>query len=249
MNKIKHQIIEKILLKFPSISRTFYKFSMRNRLGKFLKDFQLINKINCVYDIGAFKGQWSNFYKNTSLSHCNFILFEANKDHIKTLKKTGFQFFNVTLSDQNRTVKFYNNNNSTGDSYYKENTHNHKNLKPKEIFAYQLDYVVKQNKLVTPELIKIDTQGSEIDILKGSKETLKQCNFIYLECPMSNFNKNKLNFQNYIDYLNKIGFIPQEICEIHHYHQFLVQVDILFIRKSFCIKNNFNINLLESLFN
>jgi FkbM family methyltransferase len=248
VNKKKNHFIENILLRFPKLSRFLYIYSMKNRLGKFLKNSQLSDKINYVYDIGAYKGEWSNFYKKTSLTNSKFILFEANNEHKNELEKKGFQYFTVVLSDKNHLVKFYNNRNSTGDSYYKENTHHHKNLQSREIFAYTLDHIVKQNNLPAPNLVKIDTQGSEIDILKGSLNTIKTCNLIYLECPISKFNQNQLNINDYIDYLNQIGFIPQDICEIHFFHKFMVQVDILFIRKDYCIKNNYNNDLLKSLY-
>ena len=35
-----------------------------------------------------------------------------------------------------------------------------------------------------------------------------------------------------IKYLNSIGFIPYDICEIHHMDKMLVQIDILYIRKT-----------------
>ena len=87
MYKKKHQLLEKFFLKFPKVSNILYKYLLNNKLGKFLKVFQLENPIDCVYDIGAFKGEWSEFYKNTSLRNSEFILFEANKAHSNILKK------------------------------------------------------------------------------------------------------------------------------------------------------------------
>jgi FkbM family methyltransferase len=249
MYKKKNQIIENILLKFPKLSRTFYKYSVNNKLGKFLKDFQLKNKINFVYDIGAFKGEWSNFYKNTSLTKSNFILFEANKEHIRNIDNSKFQIFNVVLSDKKKEVRFYNNKNSSGDSYYKENTYHHKDLEPEVVSTSTLDDLVKENNLSLPDFIKIDTQGSELDILKGSTNSLLNCKLIYLECPLARLNLNDLNIQDYLNFLNKIGFIPQEVCEIHYFHEFLVQIDILFIKKDFYTNNNYENDLVKSLFN
>ena len=48
--------------------------------------------------------------------------------------------------------------------------------------------MVEKENLKLPNFIKIDTQGSEIDILKGSKNTLKNCNLIYLETPIIEYN-------------------------------------------------------------
>ena len=111
-----------------------------------------------------------------------------------------------------------------------------------------MDDVVYTNKLRNPHLIKIDTQGSEIDILKGSQNTIKNCKLIFLECPISNFNQNNLNIQDYINYMNDIDYIPQEIGGVHHFHGYLVQIDLLFVKKNYYKENNFDKKLLEQLF-
>jgi len=72
----------------------------------------------------------------------------------------------------------------------------------------------------------------KIDILKGSKEVLSNCNLLFLETPIIKYNLNSPNFSEYIEYLNSIGFIPYDICETHYMDKIIVQVDILYIRKT-----------------
>ena len=48
--------------------------------------------------------------------------------------------------------------------------------------------------------------------------------------------------------MKKINYIPQEICEIHHFHGFLFQIDILFMRKDLYKKFNFDNKLLKHIF-
>ena len=246
--KKRFKLFENFLLKFPKLSNKLFKYSINNKLGKFLKDFQSKDKIDCVYDVGAHKGEWADFYKDTSLKKSRFILFEANKFHSKILEKKKYEYFNIILSDKQKIVNFFNNDNSTGDSYYRENTFLHDNLKPVKLGTSTLDDVVKKNTLPKPDLIKIDTQGSELDILKGSTETIKDCKLIYLECPIANYNQNNLNFNDYLEYMIKINFVPQEICQIHRFYGYLVQVDILFMKKDLYRKLNFNEQILSKLF-
>ena len=99
-----------------------------------------------------------------------------------------------------------------------------------------LDDIVTKNNLPFPDFIKIDTQGSEIDILKGGKKVVENCNIILLECPIIQYNLGSPNLSEYIDYLNLINFIPYDICETHNIDKVLIQIDILFVRKSI-IKN------------
>lgn len=245
MNKIGHLIIENILLKFPKLSNSFFKYTIRNRLGKFLIEIKKDVIVNWVYDIGAYKGEWSNFYKKTSLSESNFILFEANSNHIPNLKKNNFQYFIEILSDKVKEVEFYNGNFS-GDSYYKENTNNYDKLSPQKRKTNTLDNIVDSNNLPTPDLMKIDTQGSEIDILKGGEKTIKNCKFIYLECPFgAKYNQNNLNILDYINYLNKLGYKPHEICQIHYYHGYLLHLDILFVKNDLYQKLGLNTDLFK----
>lgn len=245
MNKIGHIIIENILLKFPKLSNSFFKYTIRNRLGKFLIEIRKKVIIKWVYDIGAYKGEWSNFYKKTSLSESNFILFEANSNHIPNLKKNNFQYFIEILSDKVKEVEFYNGNFS-GDSYYKENTNNYDKLSPQKRKTNTLDNIVDFNNLPAPDLMKIDTQGSEIDILKGAGKTIKNCKFIYLECPLSaKYNQNNLNISDYINYLNQVGYTPHEISQIHYYHGYLLHLDILFVKNDLYQQLGLNTDLFK----
>ena len=50
-----------------------------------------------------------------------------------------------------------------------------------------------------PDFIKIDTQGSELDILKGGEKTISNCSLIYLECPIIEYNLGSPNLNDYIN--------------------------------------------------
>ena len=248
MNKVSHIIIENLISRFPKLSNILFKYTIRNRLGRFLIEIKKNVNVKCVYDIGAYKGEWANFYKKTSLSNSKFILFEANSDHITSLKKNNFQYFITTLSDKVKEVEFYNGNFS-GDSYYKENTNNYNKLLPSKRITETLDNIVYSNNLPLPDLIKIDTQGSEIDILKGGRLTIKNCKFIYLECSFSaKYNDNNLNILDYINYLKECGYIPHEICQIHYYHGYLIHLDILFVRDNLHQKLGLSEDLFKLLY-
>ena len=52
----------------------------------------------------------------------------------------------------------------------------------------------------------------------------------------------------YNEIVNPEMEIPQEICEIHYYHGYLIQADILFVKKNFYKNINFDLDLLKSLY-
>ena len=90
----------------------------------------------------------------------------------------------------------------------------------------------KKKKFKYPDFIKIDTQGSELDILKGASNILSNCKLIYLECPVIDYNKNSPKFDNYIDTLNSLDYVPIDVCDISYLDKVLIQIDILFIKKN-----------------
>ena len=221
---------------FKLFPEKFIKFF--NRLYDHRLNYNLLNllnkgiKIETIYDIGAFRGEWSSLLNKTSLKNKKFFLFEANEKNGEYLKKLNFKYFLKVLSDKNKDVEFYSKM-STGDSYLIEQTSFYKdNIRAIIKKTVTLDELVKKENLPYPNFIKIDTQGSELDILKGSQQSISECNLIYLECPIIEYNLKAPNISEYIKYLESIGFVPYDICEVHRMDNILIQIDILFIKKS-----------------
>jgi hypothetical protein len=119
--------------------------------------------------------------------------------------------------------------NTTGDSYYKENTVHYATTESTTMPCYTLDAIVAQDNLPIPDFIKIDTQGSELDILRGAESILDQVKLVYLECPIITYNIGAPNINDYLEYMKSKGFIPMDVLEVHTNDQTLLQVDIMFI--------------------
>jgi FkbM family methyltransferase len=199
--------------------------------------------LSVIYDIGACKGKWSQGLCNT-LPRSKFILFEANSSYIPDLQRTGFEFYQTVLSSPNKKqVQFYNGT-DTGDSYYKENTKWYESKSSIVVDCKTLDQMVKTHNLPLPNFIKLDTQGSELDILSGAS-FLDSVDLVYTECPIICYNKGAPNIQEYLDFFKKRDFIPIEIFEIHKLEDTLLQIDIMFMKKSAkekFLQPNVNIN-------
>jgi FkbM family methyltransferase len=171
-------------------------------------------------------------------------LFEANSSYIPDLQRSGFVFYQTVLSSPHRKqVQFYNGT-DTGDSYYKENTKWYESKSSIVVDCKTLDQMVKTHNLPLPNFIKLDTQGSELDILSGAS-FLDSVDLVYTECPIICYNKGAPNIQEYLDFFKKRDFIPIEIFEIHKLEDTLLQIDIMFMKKSAkekFLQPNVNIN-------
>ena len=207
-----------------------------------------------IFDIGACNGVFTdnmlNIYPNSE-----YYLFEA----IPYTKLDKFNSYhnifvhkNVILSDKQKVVNWYQGLN-TGDSIHKENSIIYKHIKPIIKSAIDLNSYIKinnlfENKTLSNIFIKIDCQGSEIDILKGSTNILPYTDFILIEMPFFGmYNENVPNFKEHIIYLDSIGFIPYDILESHYINNYNMQIDILFINKKHNLNKQVQYDLTQKL--
>ncbi|MDA9171857.1 FkbM family methyltransferase [Candidatus Pelagibacter sp.] len=226
---INFEIIKFFKKKYEKLFNSLYKQKLNSIILHLLE-----NKIeiNTVYDVGAFQGDWTKLLKKTSLKNSKFYLFEANTENEIYLRNSGHKYFINVLSDKNKNVKFFSKVHA-GDSYFPEKTNFYDNtFVPKNLKAITLNEIQKKNQIPKPDFLKIDTQGSEIDILKGGNEILNDCKIILLECPIISYNTGAPTLSNYIEYLDKINYLPLEIAEIHYLDKILVQIDIVFLKKN-----------------
>jgi FkbM family methyltransferase len=213
-------------------------------------DRNIINqmKIEVVYDIGACHGEWSLMMKKELFPNSKFIMFEANEKNISRLEKSNIEYFIEVLSDvDDKEVTFFCDAKDTshGDSYYKEKTNLYNNNYGKKIKTITLDTLIEKNNLPLPNFIKIDTQGSELDILNGSKKAIRNVSLILLECPIIEYNENAPNIQNYLSFMKNNNFVPIQLIESHELDGILVQIDIMFMRKDLKEKYLGKTNLLK----
>jgi FkbM family methyltransferase len=200
-------------------------------LHNFLNSIKNNITVDVIYDIGACKGAWSRDVQTKCFPNADFFLFEANPAYVNDLKALEFTSFNTVLSNPGREyVEFFNGTN-TGDSYYKENTGWYDEQSSIKLPCATLDSVIEKYNLPTPNFIKIDTQGSELDILAGAESIINKVDMIYTECPIIQYNEGSPNISEYLEYFKSKNFIPLDIFEIHNMEHTLLQIDIMFMKK------------------
>lgn len=185
-------------------------------------------KIDTVYDIGAYIGEFSKKAQEY-LPNAEYHLFEPNPKHNDWSKGLG-TLHNIYLADVDSKAEFWSDD-TTGDSFYKEFTGIHNNLAPKYVDTVTLDGYIKQNNIRYPDLIKLDTQGSEIDILEGGAECLSNATFIIMECPVITYNIGAPSLDSYNDFMLKNNYLPIEVTEVHYINGVVCQLDFAYINK------------------
>ena len=177
----------------------FFDYFQQKKIYLFLKKKLKNNSI--LVDVGAHHGETiKNFkkYFNTSEIHS----FEASSINFKVLNnkynnQTDHKIFlnNFGLSDEKKMhkIKQLLESSSTTISKINENskyfkkkmrilgTEKSEYSKEIEISLETFDNYFLMKKLNKIDLLKIDTEGHEMYVLKGCKKTLKFINFIYFE--------------------------------------------------------------------
>lgn len=189
---------------------------------------------NTILDIGAHRGQFFNWARDV-WPDAFIWMIEANECHESTLKNLSInnnaEYTIATIGDLEREVNFYTRKDkphTEGASYYKESAYWDipqlvmeipKTLQPLDgLFSDDSEF----------DLIKIDTQGSELDILKGGLNLCKKAKYLLLEVSLIELNEKAPTYNDVIDTVTGYGF--KEVFSIgeHYDGENVIQKDIIF---------------------
>jgi hypothetical protein len=70
-----------------------------------------------------------------------------------------------------------------------------------------LDEIYAQDNLPTPDLIKLDVQGFELNVLKGGINTLRKTKYLVIELSFRQFYKNQPSIWEIFKFLQENNFI------------------------------------------
>lgn len=199
------------------------------------KIFDIINNdVNSFLDVGANVGSFAMMIRN-NFPKLDMFLLEANPFCDGSLNRTGIPYEIVCLSDIEREVKFFfedNNFQGTGASYYLEKTIHYSKQNFTLMQTKLLDDVIleKYGNHKQFDFIKMDTQGSELDILRGGEKTAAKAKYILIETSIVEYNEKAPLQDEVFKYMDFIGFKPTELVESHIDNGTLVQEDWIFTR-------------------
>jgi FkbM family methyltransferase len=190
-------------------------------------------EISSVLDIGAHAGTFT-FECKKYYPNAYYYMIDGNPITEDYIKHSGVDYKITYLSDiVKKTVVYKTKYNAfnTGDSLFRENTnyYNDENLITQDITTSTLDELFKNEKVF--DFIKIDSQGSEMDIIKGGLEMCKQSKIFLLEASVYPYNLNAPMFDELKEFMGSIGFGYNKIVsDIYHPNDgnLLIQHDVLF---------------------
>ena len=190
-----------------------------------------------ILDIGAHLGDWyfeiKDIYPNSEV-----LSIEANPNCANKLSQNNPNYLITFLGENEGVVDFYVPNThptSTGASSYIEQTSIFDGVKPQQLQVITLDSLNQQF-----DFIKMDVQGSELDVIKGGLNTIKNSTILQLELSMLDYNQGAPKASEIISYLYNLGFELFDIGSFYFLNGKLNQSDMFFVNKE-----KFNICITE----
>jgi FkbM family methyltransferase len=198
-----------------------------------------------IIDVGVYHG--TDFLIENFPNSFHY-LFEPNTECnpyiAKNYSNLKFKLFNVGLSDVNKIEKL--SINGSGSSI-----HDHSALSPlagikfpkKKIEIKRFDDFM-QLKSKRKYLLKIDTEGHELSVLKGSRRNLKKIDFVLMETRIiPSFKKSNNTFEKIYDEMRLNGFKLALISEVGFPDNKIYNyLDIMWVKKN--IYDSFIKNLI-----
>jgi FkbM family methyltransferase len=188
-----------------------------------------------ILDIGANNGDFSSYLKKVFPETFLFAI-EANPNCKIDLTNKNIPHVICCLSDIEKNIDFFVSNlgdgKNTGASYYKEKTDYYKegNYNTLNIRSKTLDSIFENS--VTFDFIKLDTQGSEIDIIRGGINLVKRAKYLMLEVAILEYNENAPFIDEVFSYLESINYLPILKVDEHKYS------DGIIFQEDWIFKNN-----------
>ena len=242
MNK-KNSIIYKIYT-------NFFHNKVEDEISKILSSFK--KKKLDILDIGCFQGKFSEKMNNLLKKKfkIKFYLFDPNpnsKNYLNNLK-INFIFLNVAIDIKDGVGKFYFNNQFEGSgsslsALFSRNKYYNISrriffLSVRPLFSVikvkkiKLSSIFRKYKFKVVDVLKIDADGSELNILKSGERYLSKTNIIYVEIS----DKKKTwdeKYKKIYNILKKKGFIYHKVFRIPEGSIFtnLKLCDCIFIKK------------------
>ena len=200
-NKLATEYHNNYVLNF--LKNTHIRYNIPNKhitfLEKLSKEFNPDNMI--IYNIGSGVLHWtqnaSNLWKNSIIYPFDGMSeMKLFYDEYNTQNNTNYEYNIGVLCDEDyKKINFYQNDElSGGNSYYKEIGHKDSHIiftknHIKHKIGMKLETVVKNKNIPMPDLIKIDVQGAELDILKGSMNVINHAKFLIVELQHTQYNE------------------------------------------------------------
>ena len=189
-----------------------------------------------VIDVGAANGTLELYETFPDSRHVLIDPLEENSSCLEKIVKglPNAEYVNAAVTKQKGSVTINVHPDLHGSSLYLECEDSDVNGVPRTVPAITLDGLYEEHGLNGPFLIKIDVQGSELDVLSGAVKLLEVTDFVILEACLFGFFVGGPQFYDIVDFMKVSGFVVYDIL-VPLYRPLdgaMSQVDLVFVKEN-----------------
>lgn len=191
---------------------------------------ELLNPDCSILDVGANIGQFYVAMKNI-FPNSTIVSIEPNPRCEIHLKSTQAEYYICGLGSAETSLDLVlpkNKKISKGASYYPADWLTEQSSSIIKTPVHVADRLFSNRKF---DLIKIDTQGYELEVLKGSTQLIKNAKILIIECNIQTENIGAPHWSEIIKFLQPFGFFVHDIIDERINSQNKVfQIDCIFMK-------------------
>lgn len=202
-----------------------------------------IHKIKTVFDVGASIGRTTKQFLDL-FPQADIYSFEPYSVSFKTLfdkfdKISRVHPLNLALSENSGKLEMFI---QSDPGYNSLKTENNKPSPKNSGYSEQIDVVTldefcKKNDIDSVDFLKIDTEGLDLQVLRGGQEMLKnrKVRYVFVECTFDRDNTHNTQFSVLQDYLHEFDFKLRSIHDQSNFgnKKYLTCVNALFALQDF----------------
>jgi FkbM family methyltransferase len=196
-------------------------------------DFRTVIDVGVAFGTPALYDAFpkAKFYLVEPVPGCSATLKEL-------AKRLNAEAFNVAAGSKDGALDFFVHSDVSGSSAYRQWEGEFLDGQLVRVPVRRLDALVPPP-LARPCLLKIDTQGAELEVLAGSTGLLGEVDVIIAETSFHEFRKGAPEFKAIVTELAALGFECYEVLEGHYraVDNALAQVDLAFVRTDSSLRN------------
>jgi FkbM family methyltransferase len=199
-----------------------------------------------IVDVGAYNGDWTKMVK-AIYPKAKVLMLEAQKGKDAALKQVSAAYrgdvsYQIALlgAESGKPITFYEYDPvaGTGSSVFADNSSIART--PITCTMETLDHIVQDQINAKVDFLKLDVQGYELEILKGSTHLLQNVEVVLMEVSFLPLIEQAPLMHEVVHYMKQQGFITYDICSFirRPLDQALWQSDFLFVKETSSLLSN-----------
>ena len=201
-----------------------------------------------VIDIGANTGTWTReLLKN--FPNSKVLMIEPQQrlqSHFQDLLNENISYLPVGVGNKNDVLKFTIHDRDDSCSFiYSEEEAKELGYEQVSIPIKTLNTIIKENNCPTPDLIKIDAEGLDLEVIEGASDFYGKTEVFLVEATVCNKTYNNTVFE-VVKLMDKCGYQMFEITDLNRPfpdNQILWLIEIVFVQKNGQLLRNSNLTV------